>query len=430
MQISVRRLINPFITPLIIFVLATAATLKWGNITQLEQPAAELSAFLIIFPLVPYLLFTIIILLGLRSNNSGIIFVSILLVFSYSAIFRFAASAPTLIKMIAFLLPINIFLWGSIRKTTIFSQRGIFLLILLGIEMLIVFYICYFHDLPQVKFNFEMYREFPNFSHHLDIFMQNLENFLSFRFLTADFPLYLLLVVSIAANFIAYYHREDVFFAVYIILCILSFIGAASSSYLPSATIYFTACGLILIISTIEASFSMAYIDELTALPGRRSLTEAMSNLPKKYSIAMIDIDHFKKFNDTYGHKTGDQVLRMVAFKLGEISGGAKVFRYGGEEFTAIFPGKTAREAVPYLEEFRQTIETSPFTVRTGKRTRTSSELRGRKRSDDEKKVSLTISIGVASSNKNLNKPEKVIKTADKILYKAKNAGRNVVKSI
>ena len=56
----------------------------------------------------------------------------------------------------------------------------------------------------------------------------------------------------------------------------------------------------------------MAYVDELTGLPGRRSLDQTLINLGKKYSIAMIDIDHFKKFNDTYGHDTGDQVLKII----------------------------------------------------------------------------------------------------------------------
>jgi diguanylate cyclase (GGDEF)-like protein len=74
------------------------------------------------------------------------------------------------------------------------------------------------------------------------------------------------------------------------------------------------------------------YIDELTGLQGRRSLNETLYNLGRKYAIAMIDVDHFKKFNDTYGHKTGDQVLKMIAYKLERISGGAKTFRYGGEE--------------------------------------------------------------------------------------------------
>jgi hypothetical protein len=112
---------------------------------------------------------------------------------------------------------------------------------------------------------------------------------------------------------------------------------------LPSAfspLFYFFPAGLILVITTFAASFSIPSIDEPAALPGRGSLNEALLNLGKKCAIAMIDVNHFEKFNDTFGHKTGDQVLKMIASRLGEISGGAKTFRYGGEKFTAIYAGK------------------------------------------------------------------------------------------
>ena len=426
---SIRKLSKPFIIPLILLVLATIATFKWGGFSSSENPSAELKAFFVIFPIVPNLLFIVTILLGLRSNNTGIIFISVLLMFSYSGIIHFAGSTPTLTRMIAFLLPINILFWGQVRATQIISRKGVYLLILLSIEILVIFYICFFHDLPEAKFNFEMYREFPNFSRNLETFMQKADSFLSIKFIFAEFPLYASLIISAVFNFLLFYKKEDIFFAVYLIVSITIFIGISSSNYLPSTSIYFTASGLILIISSIEASFSMAYIDELTSLPGRRSLNEAMANLGKKYSIAMIDIDHFKKFNDTYGHKTGDQVLKMVAMKLSETSGGAKTFRYGGEEFTAIFPGKSVSEALPYMEEYREIIESTAFYVRDKKRRKASSEYRGKSRHNNEKKVTVTVSIGVASSGKNLNKPEKVIKAADKILYKAKNAGRNIVKT-
>ena len=429
MQIPIKRFVKPFIIPLLLLVIATIATLKWGDFSEIQNPSAKLKAFIVIFPIVPYFLFIVTILLGLRSNNSGIIFVSILMMFSYAGIFHFAGSAPTLIQMIAFLLPLNIYFWGSIRNLPPFSRKGLYLLVLMALEIVVIFYICYFHDLPDVKFNFEMYREFSNFSQNLEVIMNKVENFLQIKFIIPEFPSYAALIVSVILCTVTLYKTEDNFFAAYITAGIVAFIGITSSDYLPSASIYFTASALILIIASIESSFSMAYIDELTALPGRRSLNESMANLGKKYAIAMIDIDHFKKFNDTYGHKTGDQVLRMVAMKLAEVSGGAKTYRYGGEEFTAIFPGKSAKEALPYMEEYREIIESSPFFVRDKKRRKTSSENRGKNSRKSEKSVSVTVSIGIASSGNNLNKPEKVIKAADKILYKAKNAGRNVVKT-
>jgi PleD family two-component response regulator len=117
----------------------------------------------------------------------------------------------------------------------------------------------------------------------------------------------------------------------------------------------------------------------------------------------------------------------MVATKLKGISGGAKVFRYGGEEFTAVFPGKTVQEAAAHLDTYRKIIETTPFTIRSKGRRRSSAENRGKGKAAGQKSVKVTVSVGAAAPGKKLSKPDKVLKAADKILYKAKKGGRNRV---
>jgi len=169
----------------------------------------------------------------------------------------------------------------------------------------------------------------------------------------------------------------------------------------------------------------MAYIDEMTGLPGRRSLEEMMLNLGKKYAIAMIDVDRFKKFNDTFGHETGDQVLKMIASQLGKISGGARTFRYGGEEFTAIFAGKSLENAISHVEEFRKAVESRPFVVRDGERQRRDANHRGKTRILPRNQVKVTVSIGLASPTGFATRPDIVIKAADRMLYHAKKTGRN-----
>ncbi|MEJ2165866.1 MAG: GGDEF domain-containing protein [Desulfobacterales bacterium] len=139
----------------------------------------------------------------------------------------------------------------------------------------------------------------------------------------------------------------------------------------------------------------------------------------------MVDVDCFKKFNDTYGHKIGDQVLRMIAGRLGKISGGAKTFRYGGEEFTAIFAGKLVEEALPHVENFRKAVESRPFIIRGKDRHRKSASNRGKKDGFPRKQVKVTVSIGLAGSEGQATTPQKVIKAADKKLYQAKRHGRN-----
>src|SRR2546425_11843662 len=126
-----------------------------------------------------------------------------------------------------------------------------------------------------------------------------------------------------------------------------------------------------LVVSLIETSHHMAYDDPLTGLPGRRALDEALVRLGGRYAIAMVDIDHFKRFNDEHGHDAGDQLLRMLATKLSQIEGGGRPFRYGGEEFAGLFPGPAGEAALPHIESLRHTVGRAPFTVRGRGRTRT-----------------------------------------------------------
>jgi diguanylate cyclase (GGDEF)-like protein len=193
-----------------------------------------------------------------------------------------------------------------------------------------------------------------------------------------------------------------------------------------TSTFYFSSAGLILVVSVIEASYAMAFRDELTGLPTRRTLNEFLFKLGDKYSLAMLDIDFFKKFNDTYGHDVGDQVLRMVASKISAVAGGGRAFRYGGEEFTVIFPGKSRSEAIPHLEQLRTAIQAAGFVVRCSKRPR-KKPARPNPRGSSQKRVAVTISIGVAERNGQHSSAQDVIKASDKALYRAKRAGRNRV---
>jgi len=202
-------------------------------------------------------------------------------------------------------------------------------------------------------------------------------------------------------------------------------LGALPGS--AASTLYLTVAGLILALSVVEISYTMAYRDELTGLPARRALPEALDGLGSRYSLAMVDVDRFKRFNDRHGHDVGDQVLRMVASRLKRVSGGGRVFRYGGEEFTVVFAGKTREDARPHLEELRQDIGTYAFTVRGRGRPR-KKPVNGRPRKTRVRRnLKVTVSIGVAERSKRSPTAEQVLKAADKALYRAKRAGRNRV---
>ena len=108
--------------------------------------------------------------------------------------------------------------------------------------------------------------------------------------------------------------------------------------------------------SVVIDSYGLAYRDELTGLPSRRALNQLGLSLGNRYTVAMMDIDHFKQFNDTYGHDVGDQVLQWVGTQLTKLRGGGRVFRYGGEEFTLVFPRKKLEQTLERLETLRHSI--------------------------------------------------------------------------
>lgn len=210
------------------------------------------------------------------------------------------------------------------------------------------------------------------------------------------------------------------------------------------SAVYYLAALAVLAVSIVETSYLFAYHDELTGLPSRRAFNDALHRLVPPYSVAVVDIDHFKSFNDTYGHDVGDQVLRLVASKLARVTGGGHSYRCGGEEFTVLFSGKLTAEVEPHLEQLRATIESAQFHMRgherrqvprgaerrTGAartRTRKADAIRQLARGNLKDFLSVTVSIGAASSASAGTLTEQVLQAADKALYRAKANGRNRV---
>jgi diguanylate cyclase len=168
----------------------------------------------------------------------------------------------------------------------------------------------------------------------------------------------------------------------------------------------------------LEMVRSESLTDPLTGLANRKSFDQAIVRAiadaearHEPLSLLMTDIDHFKRFNDTYGHLTGDQVLRLVAMSLKQNLKGLDVAaRYGGEEFVVILPQTPMRSAITVAEHIRRAVMAKELM----------------KRSTGEHLGRLTISIGVALYRSG-DTPNALIERADQCLYAAKRAGRNVV---
>ena len=168
----------------------------------------------------------------------------------------------------------------------------------------------------------------------------------------------------------------------------------------------------------LETVRTESLTDPLTSLANRKlfdqALDQAMAVAGAKgepLSLLMTDIDHFKNFNDTYGHQTGDQVLRLVALSLkNNVKGQDTAARYGGEEFAVILPNTILRSAVTVAEHIRRAVMAKQLI----------------KRSTNEQLGRITISLGVASWRKG-DTAQSLIGRADDCLYSAKRAGRNRV---
>lgn len=170
-------------------------------------------------------------------------------------------------------------------------------------------------------------------------------------------------------------------------------------------------------------------MDELTELPGRRSLKHRLASLTGGFSLAVLDIDFFKKINDRYGHDTGDQVLRFMASQLRKWEKG-RAYRYGGEEFVMVGEDVSLAEMTEAMEKLREQIERSRFIVRSKDRPLEKPEgPRPAVNDVDERAIRITVSIGVAAHGDKYGAPQEVLYAADKAVYKAKKAGRNCVKS-
>ncbi len=352
-------------------------------------------------------------LLGWRFDRSLLVFTTVVIALAIWLLNHYGARGDAIGRIIsdvvAVLLPLNLLLVTLRKERGTFTLRGLLYWAIILVQPLFIW----------LLFHYQRYDWLGLFDY-------------SFITSTAleDLPLHqpALLSFTVALLFGGYRairHHNPLNSAIFWAEALLLYTLLQSYSA-ALTTALFSSALLILIVAVLEISYTMAFRDELTGLTGRRALNQALMKLGNRYTIAMLDIDHFKKFNDTYGHDVGDDVLQMVAVKLNRVSGGGKVYRYGGEEFTVLFSGKDVAHALPHLEALRESIADSGFTVREKKRPEQKPE---KSRKGSEKQVQITVSIGVAEKGGELRDPAAVIKAADKALYKAKKAGRNRVAS-
>jgi diguanylate cyclase (GGDEF)-like protein len=357
--------------------------------------------------------------LGWRFERSRIIFALLVLAIAERALVLCVGggAATTSVGRIVYnsvslLLPLNLVVFSLFRERGILTLRGASRLCFVLLQVFAVDMLCWYR-------------------------LPGLERWLAYTIIKVPalsrLPLSQPAIIVFAGSFLVLairsLRRRGAMESGFLWALVSCFFALAMAKPAEDATIFFATAGLVLVLSLIESSHTMAFRDELTGLPGRRALNEALLRLGSRYTVAMVDVDYFKKFNDRYGHDVGDQVLKMVAARLGEVSGGGKAFRYGGEEFAVIFPGKFSDQSVPHLESLRMTVERSSFRVRGRKRPRKKPPAPPAGNGSGDR-AAVTVSIGVAERDDRHPSPEEVVQAADKALYRAKQAGRNRVVSL
>ena len=314
-----------------------------------------------------------------------------------------------LFNLLCVLIPINFLIFSYLKERGILNQHGIKRLLFVGVQIM-----CAFWLVKTNQFGISGYLSMDLLLHPLQgktIIKQSGQ---------------LVICFSLLVLCIHWLMRPNQLFGAWI-LALISVIVALHFVIQPQlATVYFMFAGLILVTAIVINSYNLAYKDELTQMPSRRALKQQLASLGKTYSLAMVDVDHFKKLNDNYGHDVGDEVLKMLAVHLLSIEGGGKAYRYGGEEFTIVFAGKDATTAAVYLDALRNKIATKPFVIRNKKRPKQKSTKNPTKSSNTQN-LNVTVSIGVAEKQARHNSTQDIMKSADNALYKAKKKGRNRV---
>lgn len=351
----------------------------------------------LVLNLIPYLFYTIstiILWVSWHFNRNRFIFVIIPLILMHIGFeYLSAAKATTLFLYVSVLYPLHLLVFLVLKERGFFSIWGILKMAFFLLEIAAVLYFVNF-----VHVDLEAVLKMKLFA----------ISFYPLRDLSIAIGLFVVFIMSALMLF----NRYLMYNSSFLVITITFYVGLYFIKMPYANELSLLAVGIIVFALLIRESYHLAFYDELTSLPGRRALVEDMAKLGMRYSLAMIDIDHFKKFNDTYGHDTGDEVLKMVASKLKDISGGGKAYRYGGEEFVLLFPSKDVDESYTHTDILRDIIAKSPFNVRN---------------KQSVKKIYINISSGVVQKSSKDKDPFAVMKRADDALYKAKKAGRNQV---
>jgi diguanylate cyclase (GGDEF)-like protein len=391
----------------LIFLIAIGFLRPQGLPIWLQQPIAAL----------PYIVFTFGLIFGWYFASSRMILSLLVLALADRAMVLFpgtdveqAALGQTIVAITAFLVPLNLLAFSIFKEDSLTTLRGLTRILLVLVQPFLLFWLCLpdQHDLAS-----SFTREYvPS---------------LYTEWTPIPQPALFAFATALLLHFIRFALRRDPLEGGAIWALIAIFVAYHTSRYGWQPTNFFMAGGLILFVTFFQSFYRQTYRDELTGIPGRLAYEEAIGQLGKRFSVAVISIDQLTQYANIHGKSVSQQILKLVAPRVHAACSGGQIFRTTGEELTVLFPGKSTTDAMSTLETVRKTTESINLIFRGPDRD-WQKERVTQKTGSRDRALPITLSIGVAEKVSDSATLTLVIKSAYRALYEAKGAGGNVVK--
>jgi diguanylate cyclase (GGDEF)-like protein len=378
-----------------------------GHPLWLQQPIAAL----------PYIVLAFGLIFGWYFASSRMILSLLVLALADRALVLLPATgadqestSQTIVAITAFLVPLNLLAFSILKEDSLPTLRGVMRVVLVLVQPFLVLWLC-----------------LPDQSVLASSFTREYVPLLYTKWTPIPQPALVVFAIALLMHIIRFaLHRDPLEGGAIWALCAV-FVAYHTSRHGWQPTNFFMAAGLILFVTLLQSFYQRTYRDELTGIPGQLAYEEAIGQLGKRFSVAVIGIDQLTQYANVHGKSVSEQILKRAAPKIQAACSDGQVFRTTGEEFTVLFPGKSATEALGTLDTVRKSVKAIDFFLRG--RDRVWEKQRGAKEAGPrDRPLSITLSIGVAEKLHDSATLTLVIKSAYRGLYEAKGSGGNVVK--
>lgn len=365
----------------------------------------------------PYIVLTFGLIFGWYFASSRMILSLLVLALADRALLIFpttdtdqAAVSQTMVAITTFLVPLNLLAFSILKEDSLSTLRGVTRVVLVLVQPFLLLWLCLpdQHDLAASFTREYIPSPYTNWT-------------------AISQPALFAFATALLMHFIRFALHRDPQEGGAIWALVAIFVAYHTSRYGWQPTNFFMAAGLILFVTLLQTFYQRAYRDELTGIPGRLAYNEAIGQLGKQFSVAVIDIDRLTQYANTHGKPVSEQILKLIAPRIQAACASGQIFRTTGDELTVLFPGKLATETLMTLEAVRKTVEAIGLFLQG--HDRVWEKQRGTPKAESrDRALPITLSIGVAEKLSDRATLSLVIKSAYRALYKAKGMGGNIVK--